>query len=262
MSTLSIPPNTFSAPPNTITLHSANKEVLRITHDGRLVIGEGLSVDEATREAAKLLIASFEREIQKMVETRIAAACEVEHALRAELAEAKVERETVAEASLRSLEAYIDKLKQFAERAEKAEAALAEWSVLHLWGGTPEIIHEFIKGQQNRIHHCQDLEAECLEQARLLGMSGEREADLLGKLERLHSINENILVFAFRYALGRRSTAPGIVADVLINRWNELKPHTQIQVQREIGSAMAMGEAGGSIDLDTWQRVLALPVKP
>lgn len=86
--------------------------------------------------------------------------CEVEHALRAELAEAKVERETVAEASLRSLEAYIDKLKQFAERAEKAEAALAEWSVLNLWGGTPEIIHEFIKGQQDRIHHCQDLETE------------------------------------------------------------------------------------------------------
>ena len=45
-------------------------------------------------------------------------------------------------------------------RAEKAEAMLAEWSVLNLWGGTPEIIHEFIKGQQNRIHHCQDLETE------------------------------------------------------------------------------------------------------
>ena len=43
----------------------------------------------------------------------------------ATLAEAKIERETVAEASLRSLEAYIDKLKQFAERAEKAEAELA-----------------------------------------------------------------------------------------------------------------------------------------
>ena len=48
-------------------------------------------------------------------------------------------------------------------RAERAEAALAEWSVLNLWGGTPEIIHEFIKGQQNRIHHCQDLEAELAE---------------------------------------------------------------------------------------------------
>ena len=48
-------------------------------------------------------------------------------------------------------------------RAERAEAMLAEWSVLNLWGGTPEIIHEFIKGQQNRIHHCQDLEAELAE---------------------------------------------------------------------------------------------------
>ena len=73
MSTLSIPPNTFSAPPNTITLHSANKEVLRITHDGRLVTGEGLSADEATQEAAKLLIASFEEQIQKMVDARVAA---------------------------------------------------------------------------------------------------------------------------------------------------------------------------------------------
>ena len=73
MSTLSIPPNTDSAPPNTITLHSANKEVLRITHDGRLVTGEGLSADEATQEAAKLLIASFEEQIQKMVDARVAA---------------------------------------------------------------------------------------------------------------------------------------------------------------------------------------------
>ena len=47
-----------------------------------------------------------------------------------------------------------------AARAERAEAALAEWSVLNLWGGTPEIIHEFIKGQQDRIHYCQDLETE------------------------------------------------------------------------------------------------------
>jgi DNA repair exonuclease SbcCD ATPase subunit len=127
----------------------------------------------------------------------------------AELAEAKVERETIAQSSLRSLEAYIDKLKQFAERAERAEAEIAEWSVLNLWGGTPDFIHEFIKGQQARIHRCQDLEAdnakwqklllmsrddreidlisEIEEQARLLGMSGEREADLSGKLGRLES---------------------------------------------------------------------------
>jgi hypothetical protein len=37
------------------------------------------------------------------------------------------------------------------------------------------------------IARAEKAEAECLEQARLLGMSGEREADLLGKLGRLES---------------------------------------------------------------------------
>jgi hypothetical protein len=49
-----------------------------------------------------------------------------------------------------------------------AKAELADWSVLKGWGGTPEIVHKFIKGQQARIHHCQDLEAELItERARL-----------------------------------------------------------------------------------------------
>jgi hypothetical protein len=57
---------------------------------------------------------------------------------------------------------------EIVNRAEKAEAELADWSVLKAWGGTPEIVHEFIKGQQARIHHCQDLEAElATERARL-----------------------------------------------------------------------------------------------
>jgi hypothetical protein len=38
-----------------------------------MICGEGLSVNAATQEAAKLLIASFEKEIQKMVDARIAA---------------------------------------------------------------------------------------------------------------------------------------------------------------------------------------------
>jgi hypothetical protein len=63
----------------------------------------------------------------------------------------------------------------------KLDAELADWSVLKLWGGTPEIIHEFVKGQQNRIHQCQDIEAElATERARLdagtilLTVAGER----------------------------------------------------------------------------------------
>ena len=94
---------------------------------------------------------------------------------------------------------------------DRLRAEHPEWSRLKAWGGTPEIVHAFIKGQQNRIHYCQNLEddlsaalaraekaeAECLEQARLLGMSGEREADLLGKISRLHSIIERASVQFF-----------------------------------------------------------------
>jgi hypothetical protein len=56
-----------------LSFNHANREVLRITHDGRMIMGEGLSTEEATQEAAKLLIASFEERIQKMVDERIAA---------------------------------------------------------------------------------------------------------------------------------------------------------------------------------------------
>lgn len=74
-------------PDSLLSFNHHNREVLRITADGRLVTGEGLSADEATQEAAKLLIASFEEQIQKMVEKRIAAererVCVLREALRA-----------------------------------------------------------------------------------------------------------------------------------------------------------------------------------
>lgn len=38
-----------------------------------MICGEGLSKEEATQEAAKLLIASFKEQIQKMVDNRLAA---------------------------------------------------------------------------------------------------------------------------------------------------------------------------------------------
>ncbi len=63
-----------SVPYPSITFNNANREVLRITHDGRMICGEGLSTEEATQEAAKLLIASFVEQIQKMVDARLALA--------------------------------------------------------------------------------------------------------------------------------------------------------------------------------------------
>jgi RNA polymerase-binding transcription factor DksA len=58
---------------SSMTFHTANREFLRITNEARLVIGDGLSKDEATQETAKLLIAAFENEIQEMVQARVAA---------------------------------------------------------------------------------------------------------------------------------------------------------------------------------------------
>jgi hypothetical protein len=61
-----------------------------------------------------------------------------------------------------------DKAERYRLAMLKLDAQLADWSVLKGWGGTPEIIHQFVKGQQNRIHHCQDIDAElAAERARL-----------------------------------------------------------------------------------------------
>jgi len=69
----------------TITFNNANREVLRITRDGRLVCGEGLSTEKATQEAAKMLITAFDEQINKMVDERVAAMT-----ARAEKAEAEL----------------------------------------------------------------------------------------------------------------------------------------------------------------------------
>jgi hypothetical protein len=60
-------------PDSLLSFNHANREVLRITHDGRLIIGEGLSTDEATQVAAKMLIDAFDEQIQKMLDARAAA---------------------------------------------------------------------------------------------------------------------------------------------------------------------------------------------
>lgn len=55
---------------SSMTFHTGSREVLRITNEARLVIGDGLSKEEATQETAKLLIAAFDERIQEMVDKR------------------------------------------------------------------------------------------------------------------------------------------------------------------------------------------------
>jgi len=49
---------------------------------------------------------------------------------------------------------------QSIDAAIEAMEELNEWRTLNGWGGTPEIINDFIKGQQSRIHAVQEAEAE------------------------------------------------------------------------------------------------------
>lgn len=56
---------------------------------------------------------------------------------------------------------------EFARKLERerdeAMKELMEWRPLCLWGGTPEYIHQFIKGQQARIQQTQNIEAQLKE---------------------------------------------------------------------------------------------------
>jgi hypothetical protein len=86
----------ISFPYPSITFNNSNLAVLRITSEGRMIIGEGLSTDEATQVAAKMLVDAFEQEIQKMVDARIATMKEGE-------AKGYLERAQKAEAQLHAL---------------------------------------------------------------------------------------------------------------------------------------------------------------
>lgn len=48
-------------------------------------------------------------------------------------------------------------------------------------------------------------------------------------------VGEDVLVFAFRYALGRMSYAPHTVIECIIENLGELKSHTISQMDKEIG---------------------------
>jgi chromosome segregation ATPase len=81
--------------------------------------------------------------------------------LERQLAEASHQVEKYAAEARSAIQENERLFSQLAEaRAQRNDARgeLAEWKTLQSWGGTPEIINDFIKGQQNRIHAAQHAE--------------------------------------------------------------------------------------------------------
>jgi len=71
-------------------------------------------------------------------------------------------------------------------------------------------------------------------------------------------VTEHTLVFAFRYALGRTSTAPSIVVRDLINNWDKLNNSTKEQIKEDIKEAIDNNKAGWNCDISEWEKILEL----
>lgn len=56
------------------------------------------------------------------------------------------------------------------------------------------------------------------------------------------NINKNILIFAFRYGLGRRTYAVKEIVDMLKTNWNLLEGHTKEQIKHEIRNEKLMSD--------------------
>ena len=70
-----------------------------------------------------------------------------------------------------------------------------------------------------------------------------------------------ILIAAFRYALGRRTYMPGVVAAEIWHQWLNLTSSDQRLIQGEIKEAKERGYCGDACDVATWDKILRLPVK-
>ena len=70
-----------------------------------------------------------------------------------------------------------------------------------------------------------------------------------------------LLVSAFRYALGRRTTAPSTVVKYIKQDWDGLSRFYQNQIKNDIITALGRRNAGALVDETTWKEVLKLEVK-
>lgn len=68
---------------------------------------------------------------------------------------------------------------------------------------------------------------------------------------------ESLLVYSFRYALGRQTYAVHDVARAIIQHKHVLHPHTIRLIRKEIVEAVENGEAGMECDVEEWSNVYA-----
>lgn len=74
------------------------------------------------------------------------------------------------------------------------------------------------------------------------------------------NVDENIIVYAFRYTLGRSTYAVSEMVEVLIKNWNGLSLRTRNLIRKEIETAIyETGQYGWEMDKNEWLKILELP---
>jgi len=61
-----------------------------------------------------------------------------------------------------------------------------------------------------------------------------------------------VLICAFRYALGRATYVPSMIAEELESNWKEFDPWQQEQILDDIDKAVKLGYAGMDCDSKMW----------
>jgi hypothetical protein len=71
-------------------------------------------------------------------------------------------------------------------------------------------------------------------------------------------VNVDILFYAFRYALGRKTYAVSTVADCIKKNWDEIDENTKSVIIKEIKMAIENENAGMDCDKKKWNEILEL----
>lgn len=73
-------------------------------------------------------------------------------------------------------------------------------------------------------------------------------------------VSPDILFYAFRYALGRRTYAVLEVVNAMHEHWDSFDKFTRIQIHSEIKKAINEDRSGADIDTINWETILRLKI--
>jgi len=78
------------------------------------------------------------------------------------------------------------------------------------------------------------------------------------KEEKTENYLDEMILYAFRYCLGRSSYAVGICIEYLIDNWDKISKKNKALIHKEINQAIADNDAGWGCDIEAWKKILKL----